>query len=356
VETAGAILAKGAVLVLARSHLSVSPFQDYSRRLRIARWLGGTLVLAALVLLPNVASEYQLHIAVLSLAFLLPALGLNLILGYTGLFSLAQAAFYGTGAYTTALIAIHLGWPFWLTFLSTGLLCTAVALLMAIPALTLRRDSFVMITLGYVVIGRTLAKNWVSLTRGDQALVGIPPPILSFWGPGFTFTTVGHYYYLALAAGLVGVLLFYLIISSPAGRCLMAIRDDDTLAESYGVNVWRYKVIVFALSASFAGLGGGVEAYYTKVVSPEIFDMYYILTFLIIVFAGGAGTFSGILLGTAVFVAIPEALRIAQVFRMLVYGLLLTVLVFIMPSGLSPLIWSLGKRLFVRLAKKVSSA
>jgi branched-chain amino acid transport system permease protein len=138
--------------------------------------------------------------------------------------------------------------------------------------------------------------------------------------------------------------LFAWLVNSPAGRCLRAIRDEETLAESQGIPVRAYKMAAFALSGFFAGLGGAAYASYETVVSPQIFQLYFTLLFLIIVFAGGAGTIVGVFLGTLLFVAIPEMLRIAPQLRLLLYGFVFLVFVFFLPHGVGPALTRYGSR------------
>jgi branched-chain amino acid transport system permease protein len=321
-------------------------------RLRAIGWAAAAVVGAAFLTAPLVGSDYHLHAAIVSMIFLYPALGLNLILGYTGMLSLAQGAFFGIGAYTSALLALQFATPFWLNFVGAGLVCAVIAVPLGVPSLRLRQYSFVMCTLGFVVIGEAVSKNWISLTRGDMALSGVPRPVLGLWKGGLVVTGVPRYYFLALALAALGTAVFYWLVSSPAGRCMIAIRDDETLAGSLGVPVWRYKLIVFSLSAMFAGMGGSLYAHYMTVVSPLIFQMYYSNTILIIVFGGGAGTIGGVLLGTFVFVAVSEALRIAPELRMILYGVLLLVLVFRFPNGLGPLLLRVGARIAARVRKE----
>jgi hypothetical protein len=144
------------------------------------RWLAGALLLLAALSAPLFLGNYALHAIIVAMIFLLPAQGLNLLVGYTGLLSLAQAAFFGIGAYTSALMAIHFGTPFYISFVAAGAVAGAVALPLGVPALRLRATSFVMCTLGFVVIGQAVAKNWVSLTRGDMGLSSVPKPVFDF--------------------------------------------------------------------------------------------------------------------------------------------------------------------------------
>jgi branched-chain amino acid transport system permease protein len=302
------------------------------------RWAAGLVFAAALLLAPFYLGPYAVHAVIVALIFLLPAHGLNLLVGYTGLLSLAQAAFFGVGAYVAALMSLRLGTPFYLDLIGAGVVTGAVALPLGIPALRLRATSFVMCTLGFVVVGQAIAKTWVEVTRGDRGLSGVPRPALDFGFGSLTLSGTTPFYYLALAIGALATLAFYLIVRSPAGRNLVAIRENETLAESVGIPTWKYKLVAFVISAVYAGLGGGVYVHYLTVISPLSFDMYYTITTLVIVLGGGAGTISGVVFGSLLFVGLSEALRITPELRMIIYGLCLIGLVFWVKRGFAPLL------------------
>ena len=287
---------------------------------------------------PFIGSRYVTHALIIALIFMLPAHGLNLLVGYTGLLSLAQAAFFGIGAYTAGLLAVTYGTPFYVNVVAAGLVAGALALPLGIPALRLRSTSFVMCTLGFVIIGQAIAKNWISVTRGDMGLSGIPKPHFALGPLSFTVSGTTNFYYLALAVGVLATLAAWAIVRSPAGRNMIAIRENETLAESVGIPTWRYKLIVFMISAVFAGVGGSLYAHYLTVVSPLTFQMYYSTTMLIIVLGGGAGMISGTVFGSLLFVGLTEALRVTPELRMIAYGLCLLVLVFGFKKGFAPLI------------------
>lgn len=307
-------------------------------RLPAVRWAVAGTALALLLLAPLVLDAYYLHALIFAMIFLLPAHGLNLILGYTGMLSLAQGVFFGIGAYASALLSMHFGTPFVFNLCAAGVVAGLVALPLGFPALRLRTTSFVMCTLGFVVIAQMVAKNWIGLTRGDMGLSGIARPKLGFGEHAVAITQIPQYYYLILGVALLATGLFVALIRSPAGRCMVAIRDNETLAESVGIPTWHYKLIVFMLSAAFAGLGGSLYAHYETVVSPLVFQMYYSNTILIIVLGGGVGRLPGALIGSFLFVALTEALRVTPELRMILYGFVLLLLVFIFPQGLAPLL------------------
>jgi branched-chain amino acid transport system permease protein len=314
-------------------------------RSNLVRCLGAAACILALIMLPSFADNYILHIANYSMIFLIPALGLNLIFGYAGLLSFAQGAFFGIGAYVYALLALSYGMSFWLAYLASGFFCAIIALPLGVPALRLRAYSFVMCTLGFVFLAETISKNWVSVTNGEMALAGIPGPRVRFGSMDVVLVTPGDYFFLHLALALLALGLFWLIASSPAGRSLRAIRDEETLASSFGLPAFAYKMCAFSISAFFAGVGGAAYAAYQTVVSPQIFQIYFNLLFMVIVFAGGAGTIGGVILGSVLFVALPEVLRVTPEFRFIVYGIAFVLLALFLPEGLGPGAARLFKRI-----------
>lgn len=291
-----------------------------------------TLALSA----PFFLSTYAVHALVVAMIFLLPAHGLNLLVGYTGMLSLAQAAFFGIGAYSAALMSTHLGTSFPINLAVSVLVTMAIAVPLGIPALQLRATSFVMCTLGFVIITQAIAKNWISVTRGDMGMSGLEKPTLVLAGWTWTAASAQQAYYLALATAALATLVFWLIVRSPAGRNLVAIRENETLAELLGVPTWRYRLAAFVVAAGFAGAGGALYAPYISVASPLMFQTLYTTTMLIIVLGGGAGSISGVVFGSVLFVALSEGLRVAPELRMIAYGLCLLLLVFRFPRGFAP--------------------
>jgi len=317
--------------------MSLTETSERSRR-RDLRLPLAALLFAVALAAPFIGSRYVIHALIIALVFMLPAHGLNLLVGYTGLLSLAQAAFFGIGAYTAGLLAVAYGTPFYVNAVLAGLAAGLIALPLGVPALRLRSTSFVMCTLGFVIIGQAIAKNWITVTRGDMGLSGIPKPHFALGPLSFTVSGTTGFYYLALGVGALATLAVWAIVRSPAGRNMVAIRENETLAESVGIPTWHYKLIVFMISAVFAGVGGSLYAHYLTVVSPLTFQMYYSTTMLIIVLGGGAGMISGTVFGSLLFVGLTEALRITPELRMIAYGLCLLVLVFWFKKGFAPII------------------
>jgi len=325
------------------SSLILTPQKEKGAR-PVQFWLAAIIFVVLACSLPFFFGNYFIHALVIALIFMLPAHGLNLLVGYTGLLSLAQAAFFGIGSYVAALLATHYGTPFYVNLLAAGLVTALIALPLSIPALRLRETSFVMCTLGFVFISQAIAKNWIDLTRGDMGIAGIAKPYFALGPLSFTVSSVTQFYYMMLIIVTLATIVTYLIVRSPAGRNMVAIRENETLAGSLGIDAWGYKLIIFTISAAFAGLGGALYAHYLSVVSPLTFQTYYSIMILIIVLVGGAGTITGAILGSLVFVGLTEALRMTPELRMILYGASLLVLVFFTPKGFTPLIhWFWGK-------------
>src|SRR5260370_11674976 len=240
---------------------------------RAASLLMGLAILVALLGAPFVLDNYYLHGVIIWMIFLVPADGLNLIVGYMGMLSLAQGAFFGIGSYVSALAAMHFGTPFYVNFILAGLVTGLIALPLGIPALRLRTYSFVMCTLGLVVIGEAVAKNWVGLTRGDLGLSAVPQPVLGFGAHPFTVTTITGYYYLYLVIAVVMTGLFYPLVTSPAGRSMIAIRDNEIQAEAFGIPTWNYKLVVFTISAAFADFSGRLYPHLLPPRRPPPFQL-----------------------------------------------------------------------------------
>lgn len=313
--------------------LSTTACEPAVRKLRLPIMIA--LVVVALGA-PMVLGTYAVHAMVIALIFLLPAHGLNLLVGYTGMLSLAQAAFFGLGAYTSALMSIHFGTSFPVNMLGATVLACLVAVPLGIPALRLRDTSFVMCTLGFVIISQAISKNWISVTRGDMGINNIDKPTLSLAGYSWTANNPVDTYYLALGVAALATWIFWLVVRSPAGRNLIAIRENETLAESLGIPTWNYRLAAFVIAAGFGGAGGSLYVHYISVASPLMFQTLYTTTMLIIVLGGGAGSITGVIFGSFLFVALSEGLRIAPELRMIAYGLSLLILVFRFPQGFAP--------------------
>ena len=299
--------------------------------IRLARGLGA---LAALTLPFWLADPYFLHVVIMAGIFGVLALSLNLLLGYTGQLSLGHAAFFGIGAYTSALLTLRLEWSFWLALPGAVALTALAGWLIGRLALKLRGAYFVLVTISFAGVISLVSVNWMELTNGPLGLPGVPAPALGPW----SLRTKPAYYYLVLAGVALSYLVCRRLVRSRIGRAFLALRENEPLAESVGVDVAHYLVLAAVVSAGLAGLAGSLYAHYTRFVSPEVFLFTYTVTMVVMVVAGGKGTLAGPLVGALLFTALPEALRLATSWQwqMLAYGVLLVLLVFFLPRGIVP--------------------
>jgi branched-chain amino acid transport system permease protein len=296
---------------------------------------GGFILLAAALTLPLwLPNAYHLHVAIMAGIFAVLAMSLNLLLGYTGQLSLGHAAFFGIGAYTSALLTLKLEWSFWPALATAAALAGAAGFLIGRLALKLRGAYFVLVTISFAGVIALVSVNWIELTNGPLGLPGVPAPELGSW----SLRTKTAYYYLVLASVGLSYLVCRRLVRSRIGRALVALRENEPLAESVGVDVTHYLVLATVVSAAMAGLGGVLYAHYTRFVSPEVFLFTYTVTMVIMVVAGGKGTLGGPLVGAVLFTVLPEALRAATSWQwqMLAYGVLLVLLVFFLPRGIVP--------------------
>ena len=300
-------------------------------------------VLAAVLLLyvlPRVAGEYPylIHVVVLSCLYAIPAVGLNLMLGYTGLVSLGHMAFAGIGAYTAAALMVDARLGFW-SALALGTLAAAASGA-AIGAICLRFRShyFMIVTLAFGLVLNSVMNNWDAVTRGAAGFPGIPRPRpISLGELTLAFGRLTEFYGLALSAALAAILVQWLIVRSDFGRVLVAIRQDERLAAAKGVNVMLYKTAIFAIGSGLAGFGGVFYVSFLRVASPNAFNLNESINAVLVVIIGGAGSFAGPVIGALVFVGVPEALRVASEWRLALFGTLLVLITLFAPRGLAGL-------------------
>ncbi|HYE89949.1 MAG TPA: branched-chain amino acid ABC transporter permease [Terriglobales bacterium] len=299
---------------------------------------GATLVVAATAPV-WVWNPYHLHTLIMAGIFAVLALSLNLLLGYTGQLSLGHAAFFGIGAYASALLTVKLEWSPWLGLLVAIAVPGLAGWVIGRLALKIRGAYFVLLTISFAGVVSLVSVNWMELTNGPLGIPGVPAVEVAI--PGVIEVSLlrkTHYYYLVLAAVVACYLVCAAVVRSRVGRALVALRENETLAESIGVNVTHYLVLATVISAAMAGLGGGLYAHYTRFVSPEVFLFTYTVTMVIMVVAGGKGTLLGPVVGAVLFTALPEVLRAATSWQwqMLLYGILLILVLFFMPQGIVP--------------------
>jgi len=310
--------------------------------------LGVLALLALLYLLPIIAPGelYALHILTLALCYAVPAIGLNLLFGYTGLVSLGHMGFAGVGAYTAALLMKHGLAGFVPSLVAGALVAGAVGLLVGLPCLRLRSHFFIVVTLAIGVILNTLFNNLDWLTGGAEGLPGIPrPQPLDLGLMVIDFRRPQGFFWLALTVFAAIFLLQHLIVRSDFGRSLAAIRQDETVAAARGVDVFAHKLAIFTISAAMAGVGGALKVTFLRAAAPLSFELMESINLVMIVILGGAGYLLGPLIGAILFIALPEALRVANELRLVVFGAILVLLALYAPRGLCGLAAALIHRL-----------
>jgi branched-chain amino acid transport system permease protein len=304
-------------------------------------WILQLLILALLILLPKLIQDrYFMHIVVMSGIFIIMTLSWNLLAGYTGQLNLGHAAFFGIGAYTSAIGAMQLGISPWLGLFIGGAVSAFFGLLLGIPALRLSGPYLAITTIGFAEILRLVAVNWVDLTRGSLGLSGVPllsPIQLGDWRIRFYFER--DYYYVVLAAVLLTTFCMRRLTRSEFGVSLQALRDDEIGARSIGVNTASYKLAIFTISAFFAGFAGALFAHFVRLVSPETMALHTTFDTLTMAMIGGLGTIAGPILGAVVLTFLSEGLRYLEdlfkmEIRLVFYGLLLVLTILFMRGGL----------------------
>jgi branched-chain amino acid transport system permease protein len=299
------------------------------------------------VLLPG--QPYLLQVLTLALCTMVPAVGLNLLYGYTGLLSLGHMGFAGVGAYTGALLMLSLHLPAALALLAAALLSAFVGLLVGLPCLRLRSHFFVIVTLGVGMILFSLFNNLDWLTGGAAGLPGVqrPAPLALGFGQ-IGFRTAPQFYRLVLLVAALVFLLQWAVVRSAFGRSLRAIRQDERMAAARGVDVFAHKLAVFALSAGIAGVGGALQVMFLRVAAPDSFDLAASINLVAVVILGGAGYLAGPILGALLFIALPEALQAAPQSRLMIFGAVLVLLALFAPRGCLGLLAAARRRLLRR--------
>jgi len=298
----------------------------------------GALAVGALAAIPAVASPFQTITICYGLVFAIAALGFNLLLGYTGLLSFGHSAYFGTGAYVVALLVKYLGVASMELFVLAGILGSiAVAALFGVVCVRYTRIFFGILTLALSQVLWSLALKLFWVTGGSDGL-RVPTPTLlgGLGGPGADKVEfIAHrYYYYVLILFLVATAAMWLIVSSPFGKALQAIRDNETRAEFVGVQVWKYRWIAFVISGAFTGLAGALWVPLNGLTTPDI--LYWPFSGRIVFFTvlGGFRTFVGPIVGAIAYNYLETYAVGFTVYWQLVLGIVLVLLVLTMPTGL----------------------
>jgi branched-chain amino acid transport system permease protein len=295
--------------------------------------------------------QYLLHILIITGIFIIAAMSLNLLLGYTGQLSLGHVAFFGIGAYASALTTlgfdfelfgfrvVHHTWPAIVGLLVGMIVAGLSGYVIGRLSFKVRGAYFVIVSISFAEVTRLVALNWVELTQGPLALTNIPPYTLGFPGLGdYTLWNKTAYYYLVLALGLIAYVVISRLVGSRIGRAMIALKENEMLASAVGIDVTRYLVLAAVVSAAMAGGAGSLYAHYLKIIDPDIFLFIYTVTMVIMVITGGKGTLAGPIVGGVIFGFLPVILRpfAAPAVQWILYGGLMIAIVFLVPQGIVP--------------------
>jgi branched-chain amino acid transport system permease protein len=282
-------------------------------------------------------TAYIAHYLVMVGIYAILALSLNLLIGYSGIFSLAHAAIYGIGAYASALVALKLGLGFWggmLIAAGAGALASA---LVAIPSLRVSGDYYVVASFGLQVVVLAVFMNWTDLTNGHAGLPGIPRPNLLGWVIDEPF----EYVFLAAAFAGLTYAVCWRLTHSAFGRVLQAIRDDEIAAQAMGKNVVLVKITVACISSALGAMAGSLYAHYITYINPSSFALHESIFIASLVILGGSERLAGPIVGTFLLLAIPELLKflaipdtVAAPMRQIIYGALLIIFMLVRPEGI----------------------
>jgi len=317
-------------------------------------WLG--LLFLFLVIFPFLANAYLLYVANMIGFAVIAAVGLNLLTGFTGQISLGHAAFAGVGGYAAAILITRLGFSFWLALPCAGVMAAIAGLIIGIPSLRVKGLYLCIATLAAQFILEFFFIHWESLTQGIRG-INVPPPSVG----SFLINTEKRFYFLTLLMVVLAVGYARNLVRSRVGRAFVAIRDRDLAAEIIGINLFRYKLIAFAISSFYAGVAGALWVGFMRIVTPEHFPFHLSIQYLAMVIVGGLGSIIGSIFGAVFMTLVPELLNVMagvlqeafsgamQLFipmKEVVFGSLIVIFLIFEPRGLAE-IWRRIKAFFL---------
>ena len=294
-------------------------------------WIRFVVIAAIVLALPLVFHDPFFVLVLQSLAYLfIVALGLDILVGWTGQISLGHAGLYAIGAYTSALLATRAGWPFWVTAPIGVALAGVAGALLAIPSLRAKGPYLAMVTLAFGFMMEVTSNRWQGLTNGPMGISGIPAPTL----PSGEEMTPTQYFWLIAGVALLCQLLANNLLSSRVGRTLLALRGSEIAAQTVGVNVYRWKVLAFVISSVYAGLGGVFFAHQNGFINSDTFVFALSVSFLTSVLMGGSGTLYGPLVGSVILNLIPTVFARLHEYHLYIYGGIILVTIIFLPDGI----------------------
>jgi branched-chain amino acid transport system permease protein len=298
------------------------------------RWAVYAALIAAAASVPMFANNYVLNVLWNAMFYMLLCIGLNVILGYCGLFDLGYAAKFAIGAYTTGILIKTCGWSFWLTLPASILASVVAACIIGLPTVRLRSDYLAIVTLGFGEIVRITARN-LNITGSATGLIAIPRPYFL----GIHLRRIHHWYYVFLVLVILFIIVSSRIKNSRFGRALEYIREDEDAAQAMGIDTAKYRLFAFIMGTVLGGIAGSFYAVQKTAISPDSFPFTESANILLGVVLGGMGKIPGVILGAAFFAIFPEMIRDVPFIgntRMLFFGLLLILVMINRPQGLWP--------------------
>ena len=278
---------------------------------------------------------YLIHLLILICIYVILAVSLQLAMGFTGLLNLGHVAFFAVGAYTSALLAMA-GFPYWVCLVAAGLVGCLFGLVLSIPTNKLSGDYLALATMGFSFVVYAVALNWTDVTRGPLGIPGIPRP--EFFG--FVLSDNFSFLVFSLIVTAVSVAVIWRLASSPFGRVLGAIRDNELAARVLGKNAFKMKSVSLGVSAFFAGIAGRLYAHYITFIDPSSFTLLAVIPIIAIVIIGGLASIPGTIAAAVVLVLLPEPLRfigfessVVGPMRQILYALILLLILLYKPKG-----------------------
>ncbi|NOZ05331.1 MAG: ABC transporter ATP-binding protein [Chloroflexi bacterium] len=294
-----------------------------------------TLLGLLVVLAPLRLGGYYDHVLGSVGIYVMMGLGLNVVVGFAGLLDLGYVAFFAIGAYAYAFLNspkynMHVG--FWISLPIVVAIAALGGILLGVPVLRMRGDYLAIVTLGFGEIIRLFLNNLVKLTGGPQGILDIRPPSL----PGIDLGNPLAFYYLILVGCVATAFVTSRLDRSRIGRAWAAIREDEDVARAMGIDTVKYKLMAFAIGASFAGIGGSIFASRQAAIFPADFTLMVSINVLCLIIIGGMGSIPGIIAGSVALIGLPEMLRGFSDYRLLIFGALLVIMMVFRPEGLIP--------------------
>lgn len=303
------------------------------------------ITLICLLVLPFIiTNKYTLHIIITCFMYASLTLSLNLIIGWSGQFSLGHVCFYGMGAYITTLLVVNVGMNFFIATIISVMCVAFFSALLCFPTLKLRGDYIAVVTLGFGEVFRLFLTNAVSITRGPAGIPGIPSPVLF----GLIINGKTLYYFFALGILLLFLYFMTKLNNSGFGLAMITVKEDDIAATALGLNTRKYKLLAFSIGGGMAAMVGSFYAVYMGMIAPTSFSYSESIKMVSMVVLGGMGSIPGSIIGAFVLAALPEFLRFLSKYRMVIFGLAMVLMMIFRPDG----IWGRNKRVRNEFKKK----